>query len=493
MAERASWSLRRSAARGASHVVLIVGLMAGILVGTGGVAHPSSPGTGEVAHPSSRERPNILFVLTDDQRWDELEYMPQLQERVIGKGVTFSHGVVSNPLCCPSRSTILTGQYSGTNGVWNNNARTQGGWPTFYANGDESHTIAVALHDADYHTGMIGKYMNGYGGYPEHVPAGWDRWFALTNGFFFGPSASDQGVLREYDPKVYQTDLLGQQAVDFIDSAPSDKPLFLYWAPHAPHLPATPAPRDGGTLASEMSPWRPPSYDEADMSDKPWYMQEKPLWTPAQTAQWDATRQNMYESLISVDRWLGQIIAKLASTGRLRNTLIVFTSDNGFLLGEHRRTGKVVPYEESIRVPFIMRWDAAGWTVPATKDHLVSNVDFAHTFATAAGTSVPGDQGEDLVGLIEGDLGWRPDILLEHYQGSDVDGATGLSYCGIRTARFMYTQYYNGVEELYDLEADPYELTNLAGDPDRIATLKAMRAKTHLQCDPLPPDFHLLH
>src|SRR5262245_6639488 len=278
------------------------------------------------ASPALPSRPNIVFILTDDQRWDELQYMPNVRSLLQDQGVTFSNGFVSNPLCCPARATILTGLTSGHTGVWTNRNKDYGGWETFHDTGDEDHTVATVLHGAGYRTGLVGKYMNGYAGHGDFVPPGWDTWNAFTTLDYYGPTESVQGNEVTYPDDQYQTDIIGQQAVDFIHNAPGGQPLFLYWAPHAPHLPSTPLNSDKGSLASSLHPRRPPSYNESDVSDKPWYIQQIAPWSADKQTHWDQVRENMYESLIDVDRWVGSIVGALATTGRLNNTLLVFTS-----------------------------------------------------------------------------------------------------------------------------------------------------------------------
>jgi N-acetylglucosamine-6-sulfatase len=447
------------------------------------------------ASPDLPSRPNIVFILTDDQRWDELQYMPNVRDLLQDDGITFTNGFVSNPLCCPARATILTGETSGHNGVWSNRNKEFGGWQTFHNLGDENHTVATVLHGAGYHTGLVGKYMNGYASNPAWVPPGWDTWNALTGLEYYGPTESVQGTEVTYPDDEYQTDIIGQQAVDFINGAPAGQPLFLYWAPHAPHLPSTPLESDKGSLASSLHPWRPPSYNESDVSDKPWYIQKVAPWSSTKQAHWDQVREDMYESMIDVDRWVGSIVSSLSARGRLSNTLFVFTSDNGFLLGEHRKTGKVMPYDESIRVPWIVRWDAANFPEEGRTDsHLMLNTDFATTFAHVAGTSMGTTDGLDFANLAANPSGsWRSNFLIEH-GGTVADGAaSGLTYCGYRSQNYAYAQYWNGFEELYDLNRDPSEMTNVSSSGQYHNVLDAIRDLAHGLCNPLPPGFHWTH
>jgi N-acetylglucosamine-6-sulfatase len=452
--------------------------------------------TGIVSAPGPAQalpvRPNILLILTDDQRFDELDRMPIVDQELVGKGIDFSNGIVSDPLCCPSRATILTGQYSHTTGIYTN-VNTTGGFAHFR----DGTTIATALQAQGYRTGLVGKYLNGYEGQDaKYVPPGWDRWFALTELLYFNFSVSDQGTLTHYSDGEYQTDVLGQEAVDFIRSTPAGQPMFLYWAPYAPHGNARPAAKYDGVFR-HIPRLRPPSYNEADVSDKPAYIQALPKWDQQTIKAGDRFRRRQYECLLSVDEWLGATLQALADTGRLQNTLIVFMGDNGHPIGEHRLGGrgqaqdKASPYEESLRVPYIVRWDAAGWSVPRTDaDHIAANVDVAETFAAAAGATLPGTEGLSLLPILSDPAApWRTDLLIEHA----VDQRFVPTYCGVRGTGWDYVQYATGEEELYDTASDPYELENLAGDPDQAGELDVMRQRAHELCNPVPPGFTWTH
>ena len=437
--------------------------------------------------------PNIVFILTDDQRFDELDHMPFVQSDLIGDGVQFTDGLISDPLCCPSRATILTGTYSHTNGIYTN-VNSTGGFGRFR----DKTTIATVLHAQGYDTGLIGKYLNGY--QPKnaaYIPPGWDRWFALTTLKYLNFTVSDQGKETQYaSKKNYLTDILGQQAVNFVNSAPTGKPLFLYWAPYAPHGGAVPAKKYAHTF-DNLPPLRPPNYNEQDVSDKPAYVRAIPPWTQAQMAEGDVFRQRQYACLLSVDDWVKAIVNALSATGRLSNTLFVYLGDNGHPIGEHRLDTpddpheKLSPYMESLKVPFIVRWSAAGWTVPRVDgQHIVSNVDVAQTMASAAGTTMPGNEGLNMLPLLaDPTTPWRTELLIEH----GVDQRYVPAYCGVVTSGFEYTQYSTGEEELYDLTNDPYELRNAENDPAYASVLTQLRTDDHTLCHPVPPGFSWSH
>ena len=326
--------------------------------------------------------PNVVLILTDDQRWDTVGGDADGRSyELADHGISFERGYVSNPLCCPSRASILTGRYSHSNGVYTNkNGQPHGGFRAF----DDRSTVATWLDEAGYRTAMLGKYFNGYEG--PYVPPGWDRWFATyVNGAFYDYLATDDGVVRTYgsDAADYGTTVLATEAVRFIESTPADTPLFLYFAPHAPHEPAMAAPGDRRAY-TDLGAWRPPNYDEADVSDKPAYIRDQPRMDAVASARIDEFRRSQYASLLAVDRAVGTIVDALEQRGRLSNTLIVYTSDNGMLWGEHRWGTKLVPYEESIHVPFIVRFDPMIGS-PREDEHLVVNIDLAPTIADARG------------------------------------------------------------------------------------------------------------
>jgi N-acetylglucosamine-6-sulfatase len=455
--------------------LIAVVLAAAVLTGVAyRPAHSAEPPSG----------PNIVLVLTDDQRWDSLWAMPSVRRDLIDRGVTFSNAFVVNSLCCPSRTSILTGQYSHSTGVYTNTP-PHGGFSVF----DDSSTIATRLHDAGYRTALMGKYLNGYARFTDgsYVPPGWDQWAAFNSRGvpYYNYEMSIDGHLRSFgsDPESYSTDVLANQAVDFIRHTRS-RPFFLYLAPSAPHGPATPAPRDVGTF-SDLAPWRPASYNEADVSDKPQWVQGKRRLGPAHRASIDTFAEHQYESLQAVDDAVDAIVEELRVSGRLQDTMIVFMSDNGYLYGEHRLTGKQAPYEESIRVPLVIRYDPVTAASPGSRDdRLALNIDLAPTLAEVAGTSMPGAEGRSLLPLLSGSASlWRSRFLVEHLLGQMP------TYCAVRDTRFAYVRYATGAEELYDLESDPLELRNVAGDPSYGFVLSAERASLTELCSPPPPGF----
>lgn len=454
------------APRGFPAVVLLgVVALSGI-----GLAPARSMDVGGLA-PAGATGPDIVLIVTDDQRWDTLWAMPILQQELIAKGMQFTNAFVVNPLCCPSRASILTGLYSHSTGIYSNGG-DHGGFRRFR---DRS-TVATWLDAAGYQTAFVGRYLKGYpGGY---VPPGWDRWVSQTEGayYFYELTVDGERVRYGARPEDYSIDVTAGFASDFIRDAAPGAPLFMVYAPAAPHTPAEPARRHLDAF-DDLEQFRPPNYNETDVSDKPRHIRRLPLWTKDDRQRVDQFRRDQHGTLLAVDDAIGSIVGALAETGRLRNTMLVFTSDNGFLWGEHRLDGKLAPYEESIRVPMVIRHDAV--VTPGTeRDDLVLNIDLAPTFATLGSALPPGHpEGRSLVPLLTGsDEPWRNDFIVEHLGGQDLP-----TYCALRTLRYLYVEYRNGIEEVYDLRDDRYELTSLvgqAGSDDEIATLRARADET---------------
>jgi arylsulfatase A-like enzyme len=430
------------------------------------------------AQDAGDNRPSILLIVTDDQRWDTLWAMPEVQRSLVGRGVTFENSFVSSPLCCPSRASILTGAYPHTTGVYTQGP-PHGGFRAF----DDSTTIATELHDAGYRTGFFGKYLDSYqsDALSGYVPTGWDRWVAFVHAAYFDYGLTVDGTVQRFgdEPADYSTDVLAGETERFIHA--SEGPLFAVFAPAAPHAPAIPAPADASGF-EDLPPWVPPSFDEPDRSDKPRHMQGLRPIGPVRTTYLDELRRNQYRSLQAVDRAVARLLDALADTGRLDDALVVFTSDNGLLWGEHRWLKKEVPYEEAIRVPLVIRADGLVDDGPRTDEHLVGNIDLAPTVAEMAGIELPGADGTSLIPLITGEaVRWRRALLIEHVRGTNPIP----TYCAVRTSRQLFVTYETGERELYDLILDPFELDSIAG---RAPALEA-RLETMLRslCDPPPP------
>jgi N-acetylglucosamine-6-sulfatase len=453
-----------------------------------------------VAQPSAQrgaDRPNIILILTDDQRFDSLFAMPQVQQDLVAHGVRFTNAIVSNSLCCPSRATILTGGYSHTTKVYSNVYvpwSPYGAWPVFKAAGDERGTIALALDRFGYRTALIGKYLNEFAG--PRAPPGWDRFTAFIGGhdgaayydysMFVKNATGSHTESFGSEPRDYSTSVIDRKALAFLRSTPTEQPFFLYVAPFAPHAKVVPAPRDRGTWSDHYQALRP-NFNEADVSDKPAYIRQGPM-LPEAAARTKFELQD--EALQAVDRMVGHIVDELRGSGRLHDTMLIFMSDNGIENGEHRWIYKLTPYEESIRVPLVVRYDPlTGANAGAVASGLVSNADIAPTIADVIDLRFAGTGTVDGVSfaplLTTGSWLRRPPVLLEHL---DYPGKYHVpTYCGLRTANWTYVRYSAGVEELYHLTDDPYELTNVAGTAN--AQLRRLRHRTHTLCSPLPPEY----
>ena len=425
-------------------------------------------------------RPNIVLILTDDQRYDTLRVMPEVQRLLVRRGIRLRRAIVTNPLCCPSRATILTGRYSHTTGVYSN-VLPAGGWTAFQPS--ESSTIATALDAVGYRTALIGKYINGYRGDAVYVPPGWDRWFAFSNGngryFNYTMFDGSRGPVSYGDrPRDYSTDVIRRQAVAFIRRTPTETPLFLMVAPFAPHGNFIPAPRHRGGFAT-MPVHLGPAVNEVDLSDKPAYIRRRPSRPVGELRR---VRRRQWETLLAVDDMVSRILQALAETGRSNNTLVILTSDNGLSTYEHRWGGKRVPYEESIRVPLIIRLPG-GSPAGTVSDALVSNVDLAPTIVDFAGASLSVD-GVSLRPVLTGAASTvRDSVVLEHFERPEVVP----TYCGVRTPTFTFVHYSTGEEELYDLLEDPRQLQNVAST--RPTKTDQLRSLTRSLCRPVPPGF----
>jgi N-acetylglucosamine-6-sulfatase len=395
-------------------------------------------------------RPNVIVLLTDDQRQDSLDGMPNVQ-RLVAEGVQFRQAFVPVPVCGPSRAGLLTGLLPSTQGIHLN----EGAAVEF----DPSRSIALLLQQHGYTTALYGKYLNGYRDLFPAVPPGWNEWrvFRDTIGDLFkagsihvDPMLSWDGVPRR--AIGYSTDLLADYAVDFIERrAKGPAPFFLLVSFSAPHVPLVPAPRHAG-LFTGRAPDPPPSLEEQDLSDKPAFVGE-PAPDPAlRHALWETGQTRTDEMLLAVDEAVGRILAALDAEGIANQTLVVFTSDNGFLFGEHGWLGKGVPYEASIRVPLVVRYPALAR--PGRSDALVSNLDLAPTFAALAGTSLDVDGQSIAPLLVWPRCPWR----LASPLAFEASMGMPQGYQGFLFAHYKWVVWDDGRLEAYDLRKDPWEL-----------------------------------
>jgi arylsulfatase A-like enzyme/chitodextrinase len=446
-----------SLTRGTAYTVTVTAIDA-----AGNESSPSEPLT---ATTQSRS-PNIVIINTDDQRADTLEYLPKIREWMVDQGTLYSNAYVSTPSCCPSRATLLSGRY-----VHNNN---QFGQQTLGF--DQNATIQRWLRDAGYFTGHSGKYLHWL---PlSQVPPHWDRWTYFKGGYTDVWMRWDQ-VTRQ--TSGYSTTITFDRALGYLDdfeSRDDDRPFYLHLTPVAPHSPFV---AEGRYANASVPPLvTTPSHFETDRSDKPsWVRNRSTTLTSAQN-----TRTAMIRTLYSVDDQVDRLMRRLDQLGELDNTLVIFTSDNGYFWGEHSLTSKFLPYQQSVRVPFAIRWPG-GVAAGAVDDRWATHVDIAPTVLAAAGIPL------DVLALDGRDLlsGHRRSAALTEYYYDTANGNSIPTWAAIETDAYLYVEYYSTsrdritptYREYYDKLVDPFFLLNRLGDgttandPD-VASLSAALA-----------------
>ena len=455
---------------------------AAALAPRGGAAQPSAP----------RRAPNVLFFMTDDQRQDALSAYgnPILKtpnmDRIGAGGVRFEQAFVTNALCAPSRASILTGLYSHAHGVI-----TNGDGPTFRNQPglrDETLTFPELLRQAGWHTGLVGKW---------HIPSwptGFDQWVILPGqGAYHDPEMIANGMRVQMRGHV--EDAVGDQALAFLRHRPKDRPFALLCQFKAPHRNWSPAARFADAFADVTVPLprtfedrlegRPEAVRKAVMAiaDMPDFADRVPASLPREERMrrnLEILLKNYYRVLLGVDENVGRVLDALDKEGLAENTVVIYTSDNGFFLGEHGLFDKRLMYEPSIRVPMLVR--LPGRVKPGAVDaqHIVLNVDVAPTVLELCGVPAPASMhGRSWLPLFDGAPAapWRDAFLYEFYEYPGV-------HCvrknrGVRTARYKLIHFWEQPEEweLYDLQADPDETTNLAGRPEHRARVAELRAK----------------
>lgn len=446
--------------------------------------------------------PNIVVILTDDQEdTGSMAYMPKVQSLLAEQGVTFTNSFVDVPLCAPSRASFLTGQAAHNHGIKSNSPLDGGGWEAFKEK--EGNTLPDWLQSAGYKTALIGKYLNRYGqqsaigawlawmgGYlnidfkgptignpKDWVPPGWDLWYAFTGSRarYYDYSINENGKILNFDHRSsdYSTDVLKDRAVRFIkDQSATAAPFFMLIATKAVHAEgkrAIPAPQYEQAFKDIRLPMNP-AFNEKDVSQK---AIRAPRLKTENTEELELGYQAELQSLQSVDDLVESIVNVLQATGKLNNTVVIYTSDNGFLFGDHRLVGKSAAYEESIKVPLVMR----GPSIPAKgrRDQLVTNFDLTATIVELAGAALPVTlDGRSLVPLFaDANALWRGAVLIES-PVTRFDNPTH-RYTAVRTPTRKYIKYDGGFEELFDLTADPDELKNEAANSSYAVDLATLR------------------
>jgi len=454
--------------------------------------------TSSVSSPKATPlvRPNFVFVLTDDLSWNLVDRMPHVMQ-LMQQGVTFDHYYVTDSLCCPSRSSIFKGQFPHNTHIFTNGG-PDGGFAEFYRRGEQNSAVNTWLHSGGYRTGMMGKYLNGYmetGADPPgtYVPPGWDEWDVGGNGYpEYNYDLNSNGEIIHHGATEadYLTDVVAGSGQQFIrTSAQAGKPFFLEMATFAPHAPYTPPKRYRGQLAGVAYP-KTPAYDARDPHAPRWLATSPPL-PPKEQELMRANYQARLEADLAVDDLIGSLEKTLRESNQLQNTYFVFSSDNGYHMGEHRlHEGKQTAFDTDINVPLVV----SGPGVPRglTQHQLVMNIDLAPTFARLAGVAAPDVDGVSLLPLLRtnGAPPWRQAALIEHHgpnpsptdpDRTPIRSEDPPSYNAIRTSQYTYVEYVNPQQqlvytELYDDQKDPYQLSNLASTADP-ATQRPLHAE----------------
>lgn len=430
------------------------------------------------------DKPNIIIILTDDQPYHTIQYMPNVQSELVNNGINFTNAYVTTPLCCPSRASILTGKYVFNHGVKTN--RIPNGGATLF---DDSSTLPVWLQSNGYKTTLIGKYLNDYDALPEgYIPPGWDEWNALvqkdTNrDFYFGYTLNENGKITQYgfDDKDYSSDVFNKKAIDFIREN-SHQPFFLMFMAYAPHQPYLSAERHKDMFKvydETFSIYKPENYFEEDISDKPVWLN---TYQPQSQDYVEKVHQRMLRSLMSVDDVVGDIVEVLEKEKIRNNTIIIFMSDNGFALGDHRLIGKACPYDICLQIPLVISYPDK-ITISRSDPNLILNLDIAPTLLKLAGvapSSLTFD-GKSFDSLLTNPIEpWRDGFLIEQYEDDGEERSmTSLvpAYVGFRTNEWKYIEYETGEQELYNLLTDPYEMNNLADLPEYQRIIQTMQAR----------------
>src|SRR5215216_6229086 len=445
-------------------------------------------GENQGAEAQTTSRPNFVFVVTDDLDERSMEQLGGIRTIMNANGTTFENAYVTYSLCCPSRATILRGQYPHNHGIIDNGL-PDGGEGKFRNLGRDRSTIATWLDDAGYQTKLVGKYMNSYN--DLYKPPGWDEWYAMM-GDHWNLSDPATGKMNDNGKQTtlggHSTDVFADKASDFITrSSKNPAPFFLWVGTKAPHSPPEVADRYQNEFTTTPLP-KPPNFNEADVSDKPAWVRSRGLHTQTQIDEFEQEYRARLRSMLSVEDLFRQTIATLQATNELENTYIFFTSDNGYHLGNHRLgLGKRAPYEEDIGVPLMVR----GPGVPAgvVRQELVLNDDFAPTIAELAGASTPSFvDGSSFASLLTSSppSSWRTAFLEEGWPTGNLQVPRHKS---VHTQDHMFTEYVDtGERELYNLNTDPFQLDSIkqTDAPQLYSTLQsrlnALRACSGAEC-----------
>ncbi len=451
---------------------LIVCLFAAIAVTLAGQASTvpnavqAASTTSDVPTGHDGEPPNIVFVMADDMRDDDVRWMPHTRELLSARGIDFADAISPHPLCCPARAELVTGQYAQNNGV-QHNAGPFGGFQAL----DPGQEVSTWFRQAGYQTGFVGKFLNGYSD-QEQRPAGWDHWDALNAGVYdyFDFAFDNDGSPREYR-RSYVTDVIADRTNETVrDFAADDDPFLIYSWHLGPHyrinhrgqpVPPPAAAEDKGRFSRAVPPvLRSSAFNERSVIDQPRPFRNLPLASESTVI---TDHRARLRALQSVDRAVASLVETLRSVGELNNTVIVFASDNGYSMGEHRFIGKNVLTHEVLQVPLLIRGPGIGSGI--TSDLPVTLIDLPATLTELAGASPTWalDGTSFLPTLIGQDQRFRDTTLVQ----TGDDGGDGWAYRGVQTSRYLYG--VNGADGfLYDNLLDPHQLINRLDDPDYV-------------------------
>ena len=443
--------------------------------------------------PLRRAVPNIVFIMTDDQRHDALSAAgntilrtPNI-DRIAAEGVRFTEAFVTNALCGPSRASVLTGLYSHAHGVI-----TNGGGPQYYNQPGlrpDQTTFIHLLRGAGYYTALIGKW------HLRSEPRGFDRWVVFPGqGVYEDPEMIANGMRLKL--RGHADDVVGDQGLLFLRDRPRDQPFCLLYQFKSPHRSWMPAPRFARMYEDIEIPLprtfedklagRPDALRRAEMAiaDMPDFRDRgvDPALPPDERKRRNLQHlvKNYYRVLLSVDENVGRLLEALDRDGLTENTIVVYTSDNGFFLGEHGLFDKRLMYEPSIRVPMLIRFPSRVSRGVVDRSHMVLNIDVAPTLLELAGVPVPGwMHGRSLVPILSGQASapWRDAFLYEYYEYPAEHCVR--KHRGVRTSRWKLMHFWEQPEEweLYDLSSDPDEVNNLAGRREHARTVRELRAR----------------
>lgn len=450
---------------------------------------------------------NVVLLLADDLDWPLFNEVPRLRE-FMDQGTTLTNFVVTESLCCPSRVSIYRGQYVHNHQVISNIPQTGGGWQTFYDKGWQKDCLPVWLSEAGVVTSHFGKYLNGFPGKdlkPTYTPPGWANFVSTTRGKVaytgYNYTLNANGKLRKYGkaPSDFLEDVLTAKTNEWLTTA--TEPFYLEFSSYLPHSPAPAAPRFTGTRAGSQAP-RLPNYNAFGPNEPSW-LKKQPLLGPRQRGNLDRLWTRRLESAESMADSFHSIMAQLESTGRLDDTLVIVTSDNGYHVGSHRiASGKHTPYREDSVVPAV--FIGPGIPKGVTVDRMTSTIDLAPTITALQGATAPAWlDGRNLMPLLldPQNTPWRTGVLTENLAPTtpddpDYSGFEAPKYDALRTQGYLYVNY--GRKEgtaLYDLVTDPYEIVNVVSSTDPVVVqqlaaqtraLAACRGATCRVADSLP-------